>query len=225
MVTRKEMRMKTDHQLKQDVTDELGWDPAVKADAVGVSVKDGVVTLTGHIDTYAEKHAIEKALRRVGGVKAIALELDVKLSPDHHRSDTDIARAIEQVLAWNTLVSADKVQVTVERGWVTLRGELNWDYQRRSVEKLVRPLFGVVGVSNELTLKPTVTPSNVAAGIEQALKRQAEREARRVQIIVDGATVTLRGRVNSWQERDAAAGAAWSAPGVRSVINEVQVGI
>jgi osmotically-inducible protein OsmY len=217
--------MKTDHQLKQDITDELGWDPAVKADAVGVAVKDGVVTLTGHIDTYAEKHAIEKALRRVGGVKAIALELDVKLSPDHHRSDTDIARAIEQVLAWNTLVSADKVQVTVERGWVTLRGELNWDYQRRSVEKLARPLFGVVGLSNELTLKPTVTPANVAAGIEQALKRQAEREARRVQIVVDGATVTLRGRVNSWQERDAAAGAAWSAPGVRSVINEVQVGI
>ncbi len=217
--------MKTDHQLKQDVTDELGWDPALKADAVGVSAKDGVVTLTGHIDTYAEKRAIEKALRRVGGVKAIALELDVKLSPDHRRSDTDIARTIEQVLAWNTLVSADKVQVTVERGWVTLRGELNWDYQRRSVEKLVRPLFGVVGLSNEITLKPTVTPSNVAAGIEQALKRQAEREARRVQIIVDGATVTLRGSVNSWQERDAAAGAAWSAPGVRSVINEVQVGI
>jgi osmotically-inducible protein OsmY len=131
--------MKTDHQLKQDITDELGWDPAVKADAVGVAVKDGVVTLTGHIDTYAEKHAIEKALRRVGGVKAIALEL--------------------------------------------------------------------------------------AAGIEQALKRQAEREARRVPIVVDGATVTLRGRVNSWQERNAAAGAAWSAPGVRSVINEVQVGI
>lgn len=216
--------MKTDHQLKQDVTAELAWDPAVKADAIGVAVKDGVVTLSGHIDTYAEKRAVEKAVRRVAGVKAIALEIDVKLSPLHQRSDTELAAAIEQALKWNVTVPADKLQVSVERGWVTLRGELQWEYERASVEKAVRPLIGVVGISNEITLKPRATAAGIGASIELALKRQAEREARRIDVQVNGPAVTLRGTVHSWQERDAAAGAAWSAPGVRSVVNELRVG-
>jgi osmotically-inducible protein OsmY len=217
--------MKTDHQLKQDVTAELAWDPAVKsADAIGVAVKDGVVTLSGHIDNYAEKRAIEKVLRRVAGVRAIALELDVKLSPQHRRSDTEIAGAIEHALRWNSMVPLDLTQVMVEHGWVTLRGEVDWDYQRVSIEKAVRPLIGVVGISNEITLKPRVTNTAVAASIEQALKRQAEREAKRIEVGVNGSTVTLRGSVNSWQERQAAAGAAWSAAGVRTVVNELRVG-
>ena len=216
--------MKTDHQLKLDVTAELAWDPAIKADAIGVAVKDGIVTVSGHIDTYAEKRAVEKALRRVSGVKAIALELDVKLSARHKRNDTELAAAIENALKWNSVVPADKVRVTVDNGWVTLAGELDWDYQRTSVEKMVRPLIGVVGVNNDITLKPRVTPAGVTSSIEDALKRQAEREAKRVQIEINGTTVTLRGNVHSWQERDAAAGAAWAAPGVRAVINELRVG-
>ncbi len=215
--------MKTDHQLKQDVAAELAWDPAIQADAIGVAVRDGVVTLSGHIDTYADKRAIEKALRRVGGVRSIALELDVKLSPEHRRNDTEIAAAIERTLAWTSMLPRDRVQVTVDKGWVSLRGELDWEYQRAGVEKAVRPLIGVVGISNDITLKPRVTAGGVAAGIEQALKRQAEREAKRVEVAVSGSAVTLRGTVHSWQERDAAAGAAWSAPGVLTVINELRV--
>jgi osmotically-inducible protein OsmY len=214
---------KTDHQLKQDVIAELAWDPAIKADAVGVAVKDAIVTLSGHIDTYAEKRAIEKALRRVSGVKAIALELDVKLSALHRRNDTELAAAIDGALKWNSVVPPDKVQATVDNGWVTLRGEFDWDYQRVSAEKTVRPLIGVTGVSNEITLKSRTTAATIAGEIDAALKRQAEREARRITVEVAGATVTLRGQAHSWRERDAAAGAAWSAPGVRSVLNEITV--
>jgi osmotically-inducible protein OsmY len=125
----------------------------------------------------------------------------------------------------DSVVPADKVAVTVDNGWVTLTGEVDWDYQRASAEKTVRPLIGVLGVSNEVTLKPRVTPANVTSSIEDALKRHAEREAKRLQVEINGTTVTLRGSVHSWQERDAASGAAWAAPGVRSVINELRVGV
>ncbi|HEX6362997.1 MAG TPA: BON domain-containing protein [Albitalea sp.] len=214
--------MKTDAELKRDVEAELAWDPSVRSTAIGVAVQDGVVTLTGHLETYAEKHAADRALRRVSGVKAIALELDVRLSPEHRRSDTDIAAAAEQALKWNTLV-VDRVRVTVDKGWVTLQGEVEWDYQRRSAEKAIRPLMGVVGISNEITLKPNVLPADLHDRIADALKRQAEREANHMEITVDGSTVRLRGRVNSWHESEAAQGAAWSSPGVRTVINELVV--
>jgi osmotically-inducible protein OsmY len=216
--------VKTDLELKRDVEAELAWDPAVQSTAIGVSAKDGVVTLTGHIETYAEKYAAEKALRRVTGVKAIALELDVRLSPEHKRSDTDIATAAEQALRWNTSLPVDKVRITVDKGWVTLQGEVEWDYQRRSVERAIRPLMGVVGLSNDITLKPRVTQAGVQQRIADALKRQVEREVSRMQISVEGSTVTLRGTVNSWHERDAAAGTAWSAPGVTAVINNLAIG-
>ncbi|MBA3623063.1 MAG: BON domain-containing protein [Methylibium sp.] len=215
--------MKTDADLKRDVEAELAWDPTVRSTAVGVAVKDGVVTMTGHLDTFAEKHAVERALRRVAGVKAIALELDVKLSLDHQRSDTDIANAAELALKWNTLVPVDQIRVVVDKGWISLQGEVEWDHQRRSVEKAIRPLMGVHGISNEITLKPKTAPADVARHIKAALMRQAEREAKHMDITVDGATVTLRGQVNSWHERFAAQGAAWQAPGVRTVINELKV--
>ena len=216
--------MKTDVELKKDVEAELAWDPAVRATAIGVAVKDGVVTLTGHIETYVEKYAAAKAVRRVTGVKAIALELDVRLSPEHRRSDTDIAAAAEQALRWNTSVPPDKVRITVDKGWITLQGELEWDYQRRSVDRAIRPLMGVVGVSNDIAIKPKVTSGDLQKRITEALKRQAEREVDRMDIKVDGSTVTLRGKVNSWHERDAAAGTVWSAPGVRAVINDLAIG-
>ena len=215
--------MKTDADLKRDVTAELAWDPAVKSTAIGVAVKDGVVTLSGHLETFADKHAAARALRRVAGVKAIALELDVKLSPDHKRSDTDIAAGAEEALKWNTLVPLQAIRLTVDHGWVTLQGEVEWDYQRRSVEKAIRPLMGVVGIGNEITLRARPEAIDLSRKIQDALTRQALREAKQIQVDVDGTTVKLSGKVHSWQEREAVQGVAWAAPGVHAVINELHV--
>jgi osmotically-inducible protein OsmY len=215
--------MKTDADLKRDVTAELAWDPSVRATAIGVAAKNGVVTLTGHLDTFAEKHAAARAVRRVAGVKAIALEIDVKLAPDHKRSDTDIAAGAELALKWNTQVPPEAISVTVDHGWVTLRGEVEWDFQRRGVEKAIRPLMGVVGIGNEITLRARPQAANLSRKIEDALTRQAIREAQRIKVSVDGSTVKLTGTVHSWQERDAAQGAAWAAPGVHAVTNELLV--
>jgi len=216
--------VKTDADLKTDVTAELAWDPEVKSTAIGVAVKDGVVTLSGHLETFADKHAAARALRRVAGVKAIALELDVKLSSGHHRNDTDIAASAGEALKWNTLVPKESIRLTVDHGWVTLQGAVEWDYQRRSVEKAIRPMMGVVGISNEITLRVGPKVNDLSRKIEQALTRQATREAKHIKVSVDGTTVTLSGTVHSWQERNAAQGVAWSAPGAQSVVNDLQVG-
>ena len=215
--------MKTDIQLKNDILAELNWDPAVKATDIGVIVNDGVVTLTGHLSNYAEKHAVERAAQRVKGVKALAIDMTVRLESSHERSDADIALAAERALEWNVLVPDGKVQPIVEKGWITLHGELAWDYQRRAAEKAVRNMLGVVGVSNLIKVEPQVTPADVGKSIHDALARQADREARRVEITVDGSQVTLHGTVHSWAERAAVQGAAWSAPGVSSVVNNLVV--
>jgi osmotically-inducible protein OsmY len=217
--------MKSDIQLKKDVIDELDWDPSVDATQIGVTVKDGIVTLTGHLDSYAQKIAAERAVGRVAGVKAIAVELDVRLAAAHKRTDSEIASAIESALKWHVLVPAERVKVKVEKGWVTLTGEVDWEYQRGSIEKAVRPLTGVIGVTDLITLKPQVTPKDVSKRISEALERHAEREAKRIEVAVDGSTVTLRGSADSWSDRAAIQGAAWSAPGVHKVINEVRVGL
>ena len=215
--------MKTDAQLKRDVIAELEWDPVIDETGVGVSVKDGVVTLAGHLATFAEKVAVERAVQRVNGVKAIAIELDVKLEVGHKRSDTEIAQAAEMAFKWHALIPAERIQVRVEKGWLTLKGEVDWEYQRRNAEKAVRTLTGVVGVANAITLKASTTPANVANRIRDALTRHAEHEAKHLEIIVSGSVVTLRGTVDSWPERTAAFGAAWSSPGVLSVVNEIKV--
>jgi len=215
--------MKTDAQLKMDITSELEWDPSINATNVGVAVKEGVVTLSGHLDTYAEKHAIERAVQRVEGVQALAVELDVKLDPGHKRSDSDIAAAAESALQWHALVPEDRVRVKVEKGWVTLTGEVDWEFQRASAEKAVRALTGVVGLSNGITLKVKTTPANISTRIRDALARQAEREAKDIEVSVSGPVVTLSGKVHSWVERTAAQGAAWSAPGVTQVVNRLRV--
>ena len=205
------------------MTADLESDPSINASHVGVAAADGVVTLTGHLSTFAEKYAIERALQRVEGVKAIALEVDVKLEPGHKRSDSEIAGAVESALSWHALVPAERIQAKVEKGWVTLKGEVDWEYQRQNAEKAVRPLTGVVGVSNLVTLKPSVTPAKVADRIRDAMARHAEREAKHIEVMVSGSAVTLRGTVDSWAERNAAFGASWSAPGVLSVVNEIKV--
>jgi osmotically-inducible protein OsmY len=215
--------MKTDAQLKRDVEAELEWDPAVHATHVGVAVNGGVVTLTGHIDSYAEKHAIERAVQRVEGVRATAVELDVKLAPGHLRSDSEIATAAEATLHWHTRIPADSLRVRVEKGYLTLSGEVEWEYQRNEAEKALRHLTGVVGIVNAITLKAQTTPTNVSNLIRDALTRQAASEAKRIDVAIKGATVTLSGSVHSWSERAAAQGAAWSAPGVGQVVNQLAV--
>jgi osmotically-inducible protein OsmY len=215
--------MKTDMELKTDVAAELAWDPAINAANIGVMVKDGVVTLAGHIDTYAEKHAVERAVRRVSGVRAIALDLDVKLSTEHKRDDSDIAQAAMTTLRLNSLIPDGKVKVEVEDGWMTLTGQVDWGYQRVSAEQGLRPLAGVRGITNQLTIKPRVLGKDIAAQITAALTRQAERDAKHIGIEVEGAVVTLSGKVHSMAEHDAAIGVAFSAHGVSRVVDHLQV--
>lgn len=215
--------MKTDAQLKQDILEELNWDPAVNATEVGVIVKDGVVTLTGHLSHYAEKYAIEQAVRRVHGVQALAVEMDVHLQPSMQRNDTDLASSAELALRSSVLVPSNRIQVVVEKAWLTLTGEVQWEYQRRAAERAVRELPGVLGVSNSITVNPGAQIGRVEQNIHDALARQADRQARHVKVAIEGSQVILRGHVHSWAERMAAQGAAWSAPGVTSVLNELKV--
>jgi osmotically-inducible protein OsmY len=216
--------MKTDALLKQDIDAELDWDPAINPAHVGVAVTEGVVTLTGHVTSYPQKWAIQKAVRRVSGVKAIALDVEVCIAPIHRRDDTDIAAAAMTALEWHTELPPDAISVTVEKGWITLQGEVDWDYQRRSAERIVRGLQGVVGLCNDITLRKKVVAADIAERIRQALARRVEREARGVTVQVDDNVVTLRGSVHTWQERDATRGAAASAAGVSEVVDELTIG-
>ena len=215
--------MKTDAELKKDVLSELSWDPLVPETRVGVAVSDGVVTLTGHLDTYAQKVASKRAVERVGGVKAVAMELDVVPLGAHERSDTEIAAAVQHAMSWNSSVPKERIKLSVEKGWVTLSGELDWDFQRRALERMVRPLTGVVGIINNIGLKAAVAPVDLSKRIEDALTRQAIREAQRIEVTTNGGIITLKGRVHSWAEKNAAEGATWSAPGVTRIDNQLTI--
>lgn len=215
--------MKSDAQLKKDVEAELEWEPSVHATEVGVAVKDGVVTLSGHLNTLAEKHAVEKVVQRVAGVCAVAVEMDVRLTAGSSRSDSEIAQAVEAAFKWHSSVPADQIQVKVEKGWVTLSGEVDWEYQRSTAASLVCPLIGVVGIHNSIMLKRRATPDNIEKRIREALTRQAQREAKGIEVQVQESTVVLRGSVHSMAERVAAQGAAWSAPGITRVDNELRI--
>jgi osmotically-inducible protein OsmY len=215
--------MKSDMQLKTDVTAELTWDPAVNAAAIGVGVKDGIVTLSGTLDTYMQKHAVERAVRRVSGVRGVALDLEVRLAPGHQRTDTEIAQATANALRWHSLVPEDKVKFAVDGGWVTLTGELDWDYQKASAEQCVHPLVGVRGVTNNITIKSRVNAGDISREIVDAFSRHAQREGKHIQVRVDGGVVTLEGTVDSLAEHEAAIGTAYAAKGVSRVVDHLHV--
>jgi osmotically-inducible protein OsmY len=209
--------------LKRQVEAELRWEPSIDAAAVGVAVKDGIVTLTGRVPSYAQKSAAARATARVAGVKAVVNELEVNLPSADQRSDEELARAVAQALTWDSRVPPDGVKAVVSNGWVTLEGTVEWHYQRQAAEEAVRHLRGVKGVVNRVAVQPAVTADVVKAQIEAALKRSAELDARRITVETRGDTVILRGRVRSWAEREAAARAAWAAPGVAEVENHLIV--
>lgn len=215
--------MKSDAKIQKHILEEFEWDPAVLATNIGVIVKDGVVTLTGHLGTYAEKQAAESAVQRVAGVRAMAIEMDVHLATENIRNDTDIAAAANHALQWSAAVPEGQVIAKVEDGWVILVGGVAWEYQRRAAEHAVQAIVGVVGITNLVAVMPSVSPHEIHRGIEAALTRQAKREARHIQVLVDGSRVTLKGKVHSWAECEAVQGVAWSAPGVSGLVSELTI--
>ncbi len=216
--------MKTDSKIQADVLQELKWDPSVTHEHIGVSVNEAIVTLTGNVPSYIEKWAAEKAVQRVAGVKAVIERIDVKLPGSQVRDDETLAKAIVDQFKWNVRVPDELIKTNVEGGWVELSGEVEWDYQRVAAEQAVRSLTGVKGVTNRITLKAKpIQPELVKQKIEEALKREVERETRKITVKVSGSKVILTGDVNSFKEMSDARIAALSAPGVVSVENNLHI--
>ncbi len=212
----------SDQSLQQSVIDELEWEPSLNAAHIGVTANSGVVTLAGHVGTYAEKLAAEKAAGRVTGVKAVAEELEVRYAFDKP-NDEDIAKSALSALRWDIEVPNDSVTVKVEKGWVTLSGIVDWHFQRSAAAADIRKLRGVLGVINEIKIKPQVQVSDVRSKIKAAFERNAQIDAGAVNIAADGGKVTLSGSVDSWYERGLAEDMAWSAPGVTHVDDRLTV--
>jgi osmotically-inducible protein OsmY len=215
--------MRDNKQLRQDVLDELDFEPSVKATNIGVAVENDVVTLTGHVSSYAERFAAEQAVRRVRGVRGIAQEIEVRFPSAKKTSDDEIAKRAVDILRWS-LAPSEGIKVTVHNGLITLNGEVVWQYQKRAAEDAVRKLSGIMGVINDIKIKPQVSVADLKQKIEDALKRSAEVEAKAIRVTVrDGGDVLLEGKVHDWQERDAVENVAWSAPGVKAVEDRLSI--
>ncbi len=217
--------MKTDAQIQRDVMDELKWTPLLNSSEVGVAVKDGVVTLSGQVDSYAKKVAAEKAAKKISGVKAIAEDIHVGVSPSYRKTDTEIAEAVINALKWHAAVQQEKIKVSVEDGLVKLEGQVDWDFQRTNAVNTVQNLSGVRYVSNLLTVKPAITSPDVEQRITAAFHRSATLDAGKITAEVSGHKVTLKGSVRSFAEKNDAENAAWAAPGVTSVDNRLEIHI
>ena len=215
--------MRTDSEIQRDVEKELEWDPDIDARNIAVKVTDGVVALTGFVSSYTDKYSAERLAKRILGVKAVANDLEVKIATGSERPDPDIARDAVERLQRNLPYSSKNIKVTVRNSWITLEGDVDWDFQRREAEAAVRYVKGAKGVTNLIHVKPTVSATDVKTKIEQAFKRSAEVDASHITVEADGGKVILRGRVRSWAEKEEAEKAAWRSPGVYEVVNEIRV--
>ena len=215
--------MKTDIELQRDVLEELKFEPAIDAAQIGVTVKDSVVTLSGFVPSYTEKSAAERAAKRVFGVKGVAEEIKVNLPSFYQRTDADIAHSALNAIGWNVLIPSEQIKVTVADGSVTLEGEVDWQYQKKAAREAVQLLSRVKWVTNLITIKPKITPTEIKSNILSAFKRSAEIDAQQVTVETDKNKVVLRGRVRSWSELDAAERTAWAVPGVAQVENHLKI--
>ena len=217
--------MKTNKQLQHDVIDELEWEPSIDASKIGVTARDGVITLTGDVSRYSEKMEAEKLAKSIAGVKAVANDVEVRLPGASERNDTEVAAAAGNALNWHASIPNEKIQVTVRNGWITLEGEVDWQYQRQAARDAVCHLTGVKGVTNSITLKAKPVARDIETKIEAAFKRKAEVDATHVRVDVAGSKVTLHGNVASWSEYSEAERVAWAVPGVSTVDNELKLGV
>jgi osmotically-inducible protein OsmY len=215
--------MKSDSEIERDVKEELSWNPDLNADYIAISVKKGVVTLAGFTRSYTDKFEAEAAAKRVAGVVAIANDIEVRIPSVDERPDPEIARDAVAVIKSQLPISSEKIKVVVKNGWITLEGQAEWQYQRSTAENAVRRIKGIKGVSNMIQLKPHAQPSEIKKKIQDAFRRNAEVDSNRIIVEADGSVVTLKGTVRSWIEREEAERAAWAAPGVTSVVDQIVV--
>lgn len=215
--------MKNDLEIQKDVMDEIGWEPSLNPSEIGVAVKDGIVTLSGRVDSFFKKQTAEKATKRVKGVKAIAEDIQIGVSPSYERSDADIAAAVINALKWHAAVQEEKISVKVENGIVRLDGEVEWEYQRKNAKTAIENLTGVISVLNLITVKPKLTTSNIEQKISDAFKRNASIDAKKINVNIEGNKVILTGTVRSFTEKDDAENAAWAAPGVLHVDSKLRI--